>query len=181
MANLVGRLHLHPIVDHFTIALLFTAVGADLFAAAFQMLASRRQRYLEGASRPLASTGLLLAVAGALAAVGSYLTGDIEADRVWDSLSPAAQQILAPSSPGRAQLLAHAQLGQYLMYAFLVLAAWRVTLEFWKRLRITRLAYLAVASLAICGLMYQGMTGGELVYEHGAGISAPASAPAAEK
>ncbi|MGA8795225.1 DUF2231 domain-containing protein, partial [Candidatus Binatus sp.] len=61
--------------------------------------------------------------------------------------------------------------GQYLMYAFLILAAWRVMLEWSRRLERTRIAFLIVAMVAAGALLYQGKTGGELVYEHGVGAS----------
>jgi uncharacterized membrane protein len=107
-------------------------------------------------------------IGGAAASVMSYLTGDAEADRLWDTMSPAAQQILA-SSNGPHDYLSHAVLGQYLMYAFLFLAVWRMMLELSSRLERTRVVFLAVAIVAAGALLYQGKTGGELVYEHGVG------------
>ena len=70
---------LHPVVDHFSVALLFTAVLIDLVAST----APNRiwLRY----------TAVLLMILGALAAGGSYFTGDMEADRIWDALGPARQ------------------------------------------------------------------------------------------
>jgi len=100
----------------------------------------------------------------------SYFTGNAEADRFWDTMSPAAQQILAASN-GSHDYLSHAVLGQYLMYAFLILAAWRVILELSRRLDRTRIAFMVVAIVAAGALLYQGKTGGELVYEHGVGAS----------
>jgi uncharacterized membrane protein len=108
-------------------------------------------------------------IGGAAASVLSYFTGDEEADRLWDTMAPAAQQILL-SSNGR-DYLSHAVLGQRLMYAFLILAAWRVMLELSKRLERTRIAFLIVAMVAAGALLYQGKTGGELVYEHGVGMA----------
>jgi uncharacterized membrane protein len=84
-------------------------------------------------------------------------------------MSPAAQQILL-SSDGTRDYLSHAVLGHYLMYAFLILAAWRVMLELSRRLERTRIAFLAVAIVAAGALLYQGKTGGELVYEQGVGM-----------
>jgi uncharacterized membrane protein len=57
------------------------------------------------------------------------------------------------------------------MYAFLILAAWRVLLELSSRLERTRVAFLIVAMVAAGALLYQGKTGGELVYEHGVGMA----------
>jgi len=168
-AQLVSTYHLHPIVDHFTIALLTFGIAAEILAAAAVLL-FRNSARVSVWSNKLRSTSLLLMIGGAAASVMSYFSGDAEADRLWDTMSPAAQQILA-SSNGAAAYLSHAVLGQYLMYAFLILAAWRVMLELSSRLERTRIAFLAVAVVAAGALLYQGKTGGELVYEHGVGAS----------
>jgi uncharacterized membrane protein len=55
------------------------------------------------------------------------------------------------------------------MYAFVALAAWRVFLAIWTTVKRTQLIYLAVAIVALCALLYQGKTGGELVYDHAVG------------
>ena len=112
----------------------------------------------------------MLMIVGAGATVLSYFTGDAEADRLWDTMSPAAQQILSPSN-GAPDYLSHTVLGQYLMYAFVILAAWRVVLELSRRLERTRIAFLIAGFIACGALLYQGKTGGELAYEHGTGIA----------
>jgi uncharacterized membrane protein len=168
--------HLHPIADHFTIALLAFGAAAEFLAAALTLAARGATSRLSAWSQKLRTTSLLLMSAGAGAAVLSYFTGDIEADRLWDSMSPAAQQILA-SSEGARQYLSHAVLGQYLMYAFLVLAAWRVLIEFSARLARWRIVFLIAAAIAVGGLLHQGKTGGELVYEHGVGMAIPSANP----
>jgi uncharacterized membrane protein len=172
-AQLVSTYHLHPIVDHFTIALLTFGIAAEISSAAAVLLSHGRSGFLAVWGQKLASTSLLLMIAGAAASVMSYFTGDAEADRLWDTMSPAAQQILASSNG--AVYLSHATLGQYLMYAFLILAAWRVMLELSSRLQRTRVVFLAVAIVAAGALLYQGKTGGELVYEHGVGASSAAA------
>ena len=169
-AQLVSTYHLHPIVDHFTIALLTFGIAAEIFSAAAILLSRGRPGLLTFWGQKLRSTSLLLMIGGAAASVMSYFTGDAEADRLWDTMSPAAQQILASSS-GPHDYLSHAVLGQYLMYAFLILAVWRVMLELSSRLERTRIAFLVVAIVAAGALLYQGKTGGELVYEHGVGAS----------
>ena len=166
-AQLVSTYHLHPIVDHFTIALLTFGIAAEILAAAAVLLFRNSARVAVW-SQKLQSTSLMLMIGGAAASVLSYFSGDAEADRLWDTMSPAAQQILA-SSNGAAAYLSHAVLGQYLMYAFLILAVWRVMLELSSRLARTRIAFLVVAVVAAGALLYQGKTGGELVYEHGVG------------
>lgn len=169
-AQLVSTYHLHPIVDHFTIALLTFGIAAEILAAAASLLSRDRSDFASVWSGKLRSTSLVLMIGGAGASVLSYFTGDAEADRLWDTMSPVAQQILS-SSNGGAAYLSHAVLGQYLMYAFLTLAGWRVMLELSRQLERTRIAFLMSAIVAAGALLYQGKTGGELVYEHGAGVS----------
>ena len=172
-AQLVSTYHLHPIVDHFTIALLSFGIAAELLSAAAILLSRGRPGFASLCGQKLRSASLTLMIGGAGAGVLSYFSGDAEADRLWDTMSPAAQQILASSNSGASAYLSHAVLGQYLMYAFLILAAWRVMLELSSRLERTRIAFLVVAIVAAGALLYQGKTGGELVYEHGVGVTTP--------
>jgi uncharacterized membrane protein len=167
--HLVSTYHLHPIVDHFTIALLTFGIAAEILAAAAILLSRERPGFVSVWGQKLRSTSLLLMIGGAVASVLSYFTGDEEADRLWDTMSPAAQEILLSSNGP--DYLSHAILGHRLMYTFLILAAWRVMLELSKRLERTRIAFLIVAMVAAGALLYQGKTGGELVYEHGVGMA----------
>jgi uncharacterized membrane protein len=168
-AQLVSTYHLHPIIDHFTIALLTFGIAAELLAAAAILLSLGRVGLLSDWGQKLRSAALLMMVGGAAASVLSFFSGDAEADRLWDTMSPAAQQILlATNGP---DYLSHAVLGQRLMYAFLILAVWRVMLELSSRMRRTRVVFLLVAMVAAGALLYQGKTGGELVYEHGVGMA----------
>ena len=176
-AQLVKTYHLHPIVDHFTIALLTFGVAAELLSAAAILLSRGRVGFLAVWGQKLRSTSLLLMIGGAAASVLSYFSGDAEADRLWDTISPAAQQILLSSNGP--DYLSHAVLGQRLMYAFLILAAWRVMLELSNHLRRTRVVFLFAAMVAAGALLYQRKTGGELVYEHGVGM-APMTGNAAQ-
>src|SRR6266851_7376567 len=180
-AQLVSTYHLHPIVDHFTIALLAFGIAAEILAAAAILFSRGRPGVASLMSQKLRSTSLILMVGGAAASVLSYFTGDAEADRLWDTMTPAAQQILSSTTGGR-DYLSHAVLGQYLMYAFLILAAWRVMIELSRQLQRTRIAFRMIAIVAAGALLHQGKTGGELVYEHGAGVSSPtARAQSAER
>ncbi len=74
--QLVSEYHLHPIVDHFTIALLAVGVAAELLAAAATLLSRGGASWLSVWCQNLRSTSLLLMVGGASAAVLSYFTGD---------------------------------------------------------------------------------------------------------
>jgi uncharacterized membrane protein len=169
-AQLVSTYHLHPIVDHFTIALLTFGIAAEILSAAAILLSRGRPGRASLLGQKLRSTSLLPMIGGAAASVLSYLSGDAEADRLWDTMSPAAQQILSPSN-GATDYLSHAVLGHYLMYAFLILAAWRVMLELFSRLDRIRIVFLIAAMLCLGALLYQGKTGGELVFEHGVGVA----------
>src|SRR5216683_7774825 len=118
---------LHPQVDHFSVALLITAVLIDLIAS----LAPNRiwLRY----------TALTLMVLGALAAGASFLTGDMEADRIWNALGQPAKDVLKT----------HAELGEYLAITFGVLALWRLLIQSFGFVAGTRPIYLIVALVAI--------------------------------
>jgi uncharacterized membrane protein len=154
---------LHPVADHFSIALLVAAVLIDVAA----MLFSERLwlRYM----------ALTLMIIGAGAAAASYATGDIEGDRIWDLVN----------GPGKDVLKLHAQFGYYLMIAFAVLALWRILIQALGFMDRTRQIYLAFAVLAVGVLLYQGHLGGQLVYTYGVGTGAMApgvhKAAAAEK
>ncbi len=100
-AQLVSTYHLHPIVDHFTIALLTFGIAAEILAAAAILLSRGREGFTSVWDIKLRSTSLLLMIGGAGASVLSYFTGDAEADRLWDTMSPAAQQITFILKPRR--------------------------------------------------------------------------------
>ena len=144
---------LHPVVDHFSVALLFVAVLIDLFASPNRLW--------------LRYTAVLLMILGALAAGGSFLTGGMEADRIWNALGQPARDVLHR----------HAQLGEYLAIAFGVLAIWRLMIQSLGFMAGSRPIYIIVALLAIATLGYQSHLGGVLVYDYGAGTALMAAAP----
>jgi uncharacterized membrane protein len=146
---------LHPVVDHFSMALLIVAVLIDLVASA----APNRTwlRY----------TALLLMILGAIAAGASYFTGDMEADRIWDALGQPAKDVLSR----------HAKLGEYLAIIFGVLAVWRILIQAFGFMAGSRGIYLIFALVAIVLLGYQGHLGGILVFDYGAGTALMAAAP----
>ncbi len=141
--------HLHPFVDHFTVSLVLVAILIDLVAS---LLPSRGWlRYM----------ALTLIVLGAAAAAGSKVTGGWEAERVWDTLSGAQKDALR----------SHAEFGEYLAWALGGLAVWRLGLQFIDYLARTRAIYLIVAVIGGGAILYQGDTGGDLVYELGIGTA----------
>src|SRR5208283_4667965 len=85
------RWDLHPVVDHFTVGLLIVGVLIDLVASAAPTRTWLRY------------TALTLMIPGAIAAGASYFTGDIEYDRVANTIS----------APAKAVLDWHAKLGTY--------------------------------------------------------------------
>src|ERR1700687_6227367 len=73
-AQLVSTYHLHPIVDHFTIALLTFGIAAEILAAAAILLSRDRPGFASVWGQKLRSTALLLMIGGAAASVLSYFT-----------------------------------------------------------------------------------------------------------
>jgi uncharacterized membrane protein len=148
----IQKWHIHPAVDHFTVAILIVAVLADVLASMF----STRLWLRYGA--------LTLMIVGTAAAWGSNLTGGWEADRIWKAVQAAGGR--------RFDILQrHAWLGDYLPWVFLVLAVWRIGVQLFGFMAGTRWLYLLVAVLAAVAISYQGYLGGQLVYEYGLGTA----------
>jgi uncharacterized membrane protein len=178
MDILIAKYHLHPIIDHFTIALLGMGVLLDVVGRLLGFLFGTRGRGVNTLRDRMTGAAVVLLIPGAIFAFLSRITGESEAERLWGTISPAAQEILF-SDQRSAVFLSHAVLGTYLGYTFVALAAWRVLIETWAKLERTLLIYSMAAMLALGALLYQGKTGGELVYDHAGGtthIEAPQSA-----
>jgi uncharacterized membrane protein len=144
--------HIHPAVDHFTVAILIVAVLADLCASMFST-----RLWLRYAA-------LALMIVGTAAAWGSNVTGGWEADRMWKAIQTAG-------GPAFATLERHAELGDWLPWVFLVLAVWRIGVQLFGFMAGTRGLYLLIAVLAALAISYQGYLGGELVYDYGIGTA----------
>ena len=155
LENIIKQWQLHPVADHFTIALLVVALLVDLAALLFA------QRLW------LRYSALMLMIIGAACAAASYATGDLEADRI-------GQQVVGPA---KIVLANHAWWGFFLMCAFGVLALWRILIQAFTFMDATRQIYLALAVVAVGFLLYQGRLGGELVYTYGVGTGPMAAAP----
>lgn len=153
MANVLAwltTLQLHPVADHFTIALLFVAIFIDLIAS------------LVPARAWLRYMALTLMVMGAIAAAASWATGGALQPRwVFKTIPPAAKALMHR----------HAELGDILMYVFGVLALWRILIESVTFMARSRAIYLIAAIVAVAVIGYQGHLGGELVYEYGVGTA----------
>lgn len=148
----IKKWHIHPGVDHFTVAILIVAVLADLFASMFST-----RLWLRYAA-------LALIIAGTAAAWGSQVTGGWEAGRVWDAVKTAG-------GPAYDTLHRHAQLGDWLPWVFLVLAIWRIGIQLFGFMAGMRGLYLLFAVLAAVAIAYQGYLGGKLVYDYGIGTA----------
>ncbi len=155
VAKFLQPWQLHPVVDHFTVGLMIVAVLIDLVASA-----APARIWLRYAA-------LLLTILGALAAGGSYYTGGLEADRIWNALGPPAKDVLKT----------HAELGEYLAITFGILAVWRILIQGFGFRAGSRAIYLIVAVVAIVTLGYSAHLGGVLVYDYGAGTALMAAAP----
>ena len=142
--------NLHPLVVHFPIALLFTAVGLDVVGLAL------------GCNRSLRFVATALYVLGTLAIVGAYFTGRAAAETVW--------------LPG----MAHAAVKEHWDWAFrtvwffTILTAVRLVLL--RRVRADpRPALIALLTVVgLLGVVLLGETGdrgGRLVYQHGVGVA----------
>ncbi len=149
----IVALRLHPVIDHFTVALITVAVLADLCASMFSQRAWFR--YM----------ALTLTILAAACAAGSTFTGDLEADRVKDTLS----------GPAKLLLHNHARLGYVLVYVLGGLAVVRIALALFGFLSRLRPLYLIVAIGVVATVFWQGRWGGQLVYEYGVGFE-PGSA-----
>jgi uncharacterized membrane protein len=150
---------LHPVADHFTIAILIVAVLVDLTGS---VITTRTWiRYM----------ALTLMILGAIAAWSSMFTGGWEAHRLAKEITGPAKEVLHR----------HAELGEALAWVFAALALWRIGVQFFGFMSGSRGLYLVIAVLAIVALGYQGHEGGVLVYDYGVGtalMAKSASSPA---
>lgn len=145
--------NLHPLVVHFPIALLVTALFFD-----FSALISRKRRWLDHGATLLYC----------LAAVGSAAA--------WFSGLKAAEPMWSMPGPAQAALSEHQDLGLYTMAAAGVLAVFRLFVA-WLARKDSRtpmgLFRLVAFIAAIAVVFLVGLTadhGGALVYHHGMGI-----------
>jgi len=137
----------HPIIVHFTIALLSIAIITD-----FVYLITKKEHFWHF------STYLL--VLGTVSAVGAVLTGHQAEENV----------LLNPKT--RALVESHALSGEITMWTFLALTAIRFIFIKIKRFKEPiRWVYYTVGLTAMVFLFRTGILGGEMVYIHGVGTS----------
>ncbi|MBI3929396.1 MAG: hypothetical protein HY319_27875 [Armatimonadetes bacterium] len=133
---------LHPLMVHFPIALLFTAVAMDLYAF--------------GRKDPRAAwVGQILLVLGTVGLMFTFITGNFA--EVW-----AARNHIPQAPMDRHESFATAT-----SWVFIAIVAFRSFLTVEHRQFVV---YLAMAVLALGLLTVTGMEGGELVFKYAAGI-----------
>lgn len=136
--------HLHPMLVHFPIALLITSV---LFDAACTLF--KRDSLREGA--------LWLLALGFLGGIGSVLSGGM------------AEEVAEKAGVAKALIERHETWAYVTMGVFGVLLAVRLFLRNQFSAR-TLAVYLVIAAIGLGTLSVTGYFGGDLVYEHGAGV-----------
>ena len=159
--EIIQHWHVHPVADHFSVAVLILAVIADLCASLFSTRLWLRY------------SALALIIIGTGAIWASNVTGGWEAHRVWKTVQ-------AIGGPAFETLHRHAEIGDILPWVFLALALWRTGVQFFGFMAGLRTIYLLVAILAAAAIGYQGYLGGQLVYTYGVGtalLNPPTASP----
>lgn len=148
---------IHPIIVHFPIALLFTAVFFE-----FLGFWTRREAYRQ--------FGLWLLILGMISGIVASAAG------FWTEEAVVASGV-PEKAVDRHELLAIITL---VVFALVLVIRWRIHDPWSAR---TRAVYLILAGLGVLLLGTTGYFGGDLVYRYGAGILKPAkgsaTAPAA--
>ena len=142
---MLDLLHLHPMLVHFPIALLFTSVLFDAAGTWFQ-----RDSFREGA--------LWLLILGLLGGVAAAIAGD------W------AEDAAEKAGIAESMIETHETLAFVTLWIFGLLLLWRLVLrnQFTQK---TLVPYFLIAAIGLGTLSATGHYGGELVYKQGAGVA----------
>ncbi len=145
--------HLHAMIVHFPIALLFTGFLSDMI-----YLATKKQFFR--------TAGLYLLVLGALGTVAAYFTGSAAGEGMDDG-----------TSLGKAMEL-HEDAALLTMLISIVAAGFRVAIEATSfKPKWGYAASVVLFALVIGSAARTGFYGGELVFKHGAGVELEISFP----
>lgn len=144
----------HPIIVHFTIALLSVGIITD-----FLYLISRKENHRQTA-------GYLL-ILGSISAVLAVLTGNAAAD------------VVTISAEARPLVENHRSSGTLTMWLFLLVGAIRIILVRQRQFnRSLKWIYYCFGLVALLSLFRTGLLGGNMVYFHGVGMERPLAPPA---
>ena len=138
---------LHPLTTHFPIALLIVSVFLDILA---------RFRAQNAGLKTAAYITLLL---GALAAVVTVITGNIELFTLGGENSPVGQLVAQ-----------HETIAVPTTLLFVGIAIWRFTNQRKGKDISNSSLFLALEVLGVVGLFLTGLAGGNLVYTYGIGV-----------
>jgi len=139
-------LMLHPIVDHFVIALPIIVFILEIINLVMK-------------KRALGITSFFLLLLTVVISVVAYFTGSVDAKEAYPLLSEMAQE----------ELREHKLLGTYVMLGSAVLLAFKFLSALLQR-GLMKALYLLVFVLFIAMLVKQGKDGGELVYKYGVNV-----------
>jgi uncharacterized membrane protein len=143
---------LHPIVVHFPIALLITAVFFDLLG-----FFTHRQHFFQ--------IGLYLLILGIIAGVAAIAIGE------W------TEELIEAAKIPEEAIEDHERLAfvSVISFSALLLFRWWIKGQ-WSIVR-NRVIYGLLAVIGVAALTGTGYYGGELVYKHGAGVQLPQTTP----
>lgn len=136
---------LHPMIVHFPIALLLTSVLFDAASHFFKR-------------ESLRDSALWLLVLGLIGGIAASIAGDF------------AEEAAEKAGIAESLIETHESLAFVTMGIFGVLLLWRVFLRNQFSGRLLAI-YLLVATIGVGTLSATGYYGGDLVYEHGAGVN----------
>lgn len=136
LASLFSWNHIHPVLVHFSTALVPASIASDVLG-----------KYLGRRSLTAAAWWMLLY--GALATPLTVFAG-----WMWAAQFPASTSGHLPG------LTVHTWLGFFLAIAFAGLAVWRQRI--FAESDKPGVGYLLIVSLVVCALMYQGFLGGQM-------------------
>lgn len=138
--------HLHPMIVHFPIALLFVAFLADLAG-----LALKREFF--------SRMGLVLLILGTAGVVAAYLSGDFAADG------------LTEAGPLKMAIENHEEAALLTLWLMVITTVLRLALVvFRKYTGMLRWIPLALFLVGVASVARTGYYGGELVFKHAAGV-----------
>ena len=138
---------IHPMVVHFTIAIIYLAGLAELIAL------FSKDKFFEKA-------GFILLGLGVLATLAAGVAGSISES--YDNITPAVAQILAQ----------HVRFGELTGVSILIAWVIRLVTRYRNGRRVAIVSILfTIAAVAL--VSYVGHLGGTMVYDHGLGINGP--------